>query len=186
MRVPILAVAWLLTLFWGPAVGREDQAAGQNPFAGRWNITGTGADADHVYWLEITNDAGTLTGMFLNRGGSPVKLPILKIDNGELVFQTGRVDRPGPEFRAHLEGGKLMGSVAEGSRTVTWVGVCPPVWPAANANGTHTYGAPVELFDGTSLDAWGVQNPKQPMGWSVVAGTMTNFPPSREKTKSRV
>ena len=172
MRIPMLAAAGLVALLWGPAV------AGQNSFAGRWNLTGTGSDADHVYWLEITNDAGTLTGMFLNRGGSPVRLAIVKVENGELIFQTGRADRPGPEFRARLEGGKLMGSVAEGSRTVTWVGVHPPAWPAANANGTHTYGAPIELFDGTSLDAWGVQNASKPIGWSVVDGTMTNSPPA--------
>jgi hypothetical protein len=176
MRVPMFAAAWLLTWLWGPAVGRDVQVAGQNPFSGRWNITGTGPDADHVYWLDITNDGGTLTGLFLNRGGSPVPLAVVKIDRGELVFQTGRADRPGPEFRARLEGGTLMGSVAEGSRTVTWVGVRPPAWPAANANGSHTYGAPVRLFNGTSLDAWGVQIAGKPIGWSVVDGTMTNSP----------
>jgi hypothetical protein len=172
----MVVAAWLLTSLVGAAVGRDIQTAGQNPFAGRWNLTGTGPDADHVYWLEIKDDAGALTGMFLNRGGSPVPLFVVKVDKGELVFQTGSASRPGPEFRARLEGGRLLGSVPEGSRTVTWVGVRPPVWPAANANGDHAYGAPVELFDGTSLDKWGVQIANKPIGWSIVDGAMTNSP----------
>jgi hypothetical protein len=45
--------------------------AQQNPFLGRWNLTGTGEHATYVYWLDIKEDAGQLTGMFLNRGGSP-------------------------------------------------------------------------------------------------------------------
>ena len=176
MRVAMVVAAGLLTSFWGPTVVRDGQVAGQNPFAGRWNLTGAGPDADRVYWLEIKDDAGALTGMFLNRGGSPVPLLVVKVDKGELVFQTGSASRPGPEFRARLEGGRLLGSVPEGSRTVTWVGVRPPVWPAAHANGDHAYAAPVELFDGTSLDKWGVQIANKPIGWSIVDGAMTNSP----------
>ncbi len=50
----------------------------------------------------------------------------------------------------------------------------PPTWPDVNANGRHTYGEPVVLFDGRSLDAWGVQNAGRPMGWVVADGAMTN------------
>ena len=66
-----------------------------------------------VYWLEVKEDAGQLSGMFLNRGGSPVKLPSIKIDNGELVWQTDPPARGGaaPEFRAKAQGDKLTGSV---------------------------------------------------------------------------
>src|SRR5687767_6832393 len=28
-------------------------AGQQNPYVGRWNITGTGPDTDKVYWLEV-------------------------------------------------------------------------------------------------------------------------------------
>jgi len=54
--------------------------AGQaNPFLGKWNLTGTGDAAGYVYWLEIKEDAGQLTGMFLNRGGSPTRLAVVKV-----------------------------------------------------------------------------------------------------------
>ena len=59
-------------------------------------------------------------------------------------------------------------------RTLAFTGARPPSWPAANANATHTYGEPVELFDGKSMDTWNLQVPNRPSGWSVVDGAMTN------------
>ena len=92
--------------------------AQKNPFLGRWNITPTGDNAG-VYWLEVKEDGGQLTGMFLNRGGSPVKLPSIKMENGELVWQTDPPARGGaaPEFRARAQGDKLTGSVKMAART---------------------------------------------------------------------
>jgi len=150
-------------------------------FAGRWNLTGTGADANRAYWLEITDNNGQLTGMFLNRTGSPVPLASVKIENGELIFQMrpGRDNRPGTEFRAKLEGDKLVGSHMERDRTVNWVGVRPPNWPAADANARHAYGKPVELFDGKSFDAFDMQPSDYPVTWSVEDGILTNAPPTR-------
>jgi 3-keto-disaccharide hydrolase len=177
-----------------------------NPFLGAWNMTGTGQDAAYVYWLEVKDDgSGKLSGMFLNRSGNPNPLAVVKVENGELIFQGGRPDQPtGPEYRARFEGGKLIGhhTVTSGARAATagqpavpgtqrevnWIGVRPPVWPPANANGRHTYGTPVVLFDGKSLDAFGVQNPNRPLGWSVADGVAANEPSannlvSKEKFK---
>ncbi len=128
-------------------------ANAQQGFTGRWNLTGTGEDANRVYWLEVTDQGGQLKGMFLNRSGSPIALASVKVDSGTLVFQLppGRDNKPGLEFRAKLQGDKLIGSHVQGDRTINWVGVRPPKWPASNANAKHTYGKPVELFNGTSL-----------------------------------
>jgi hypothetical protein len=156
-------------------------AADGNPFLGRWNLSGVGDASDRIYWLEIKEDpsregGGKLTGMFLNRGGSPQPLSAIRVENGELIFQPagGRPDRPAPEFRARLEGDKLVGTIAGGDRPVQWVGARPPKWPPANANGRHTFAASVELFDGKTLDGWVGQRKNQPVGWSVVDGVMTN------------
>jgi len=153
--------------------------AQKNPFLGRWNITPRGENAG-VYWLEVKEDAGQLSGMFLNRGGSPVKLPSIKIDNGELVWQTDPPARGGaaPEFRARAQGETLTGSVKMATRTVEFTGARPPKWGTYDANATHKLGTPVELFNGTSMDTWDVQDKSKPMGWSVVEGAMTNSPPS--------
>jgi hypothetical protein len=154
-------------------------SAQQNPFLGRWNLTGTGASSANVYWLEIKDDGGQLTGMFLNRGGSPVKLATVKVENGELVFQTTAPARgSATEGRARAQGGKLAGTLKTGERTVEFAGARPPKWPAADANATHKLGTPVELFNGTSMDAWDVQDKTKPSGWSVVDGAMTNTPPA--------
>jgi hypothetical protein len=150
-------------------------AADGNPFLGRWNLSGTGDASDRIYWLEVKEDGGKLSGMFLNRGGSPARLPTIRIENGELIFQpAGRPDRPAPAFRARVEGDRLVGTTTGGDRPVQWIGVRPPKWPAANANGRHEFAAPIELFDGKSLDGWEGQRKGQPLGWSVVDGVMTN------------
>jgi hypothetical protein len=160
-------------------LGITTVGAAENPFLGRWNLTGTGANSANVYWLEIKEAGGQPTGMFLNRGGSPVKLASVKIDNGELVFQTAVPTTGSPtEGHARVQGGKLAGSLKTGDRTVEFVGVRPPKWPPADANAPHKLGTPVELFNGTSMDAWDVQNKSKPSGWSIVDGAMTNTPPA--------
>ena len=163
----------------------------QNPYLGRWNLTGTGDAASYVYWLEITAQPdGTLKGMFLNRVGNPAPLGVVTIDNGELVFRSGSAERPsGPEYRAKIENGKLVGrhtlttrgrrggdgtAPAPTERVVNWVGVRPPAWPNVSANGRHQYGTPVQLVDGTGFEAWGVQHEGRPMGWTVADGVITN------------
>ncbi len=152
----------------------------QNQYLGRWNLTGTGENSNYVYWLELKDEGGQLTGMFLNRGGSPVKLGTVKVDNGELMFAMppGRDNAPSPEYHAKLQGEKLVGSVQLPNRKVDFVGVRPPKWPNADANAPHKFGKSVELFDGKSMDSWDVQDKSKPMGWTVEDGVMTNKPPA--------
>lgn len=147
-----------------------------NPYLGRWNLTGLG-DNGGVYWLEIKDEGGQLSGMFLNRGGSPVKLATVKVENGELFFQGAPPQRgSAPEYRARINGDRLAGTITSPVRTIQFVGVRPPAWPASDANASHTLGKPIELFDGRSMDAWDVQDKSKPSGWSVVDGAMTNTP----------
>jgi hypothetical protein len=152
--------------------------AQQNPYLGRWNLIGTGDNAASVYWLEVREEAGQLTGNFLNRSSSPFKVHSMRIENGELFWEPMRnvktPDTPGPQFRAKAVGDKLVGSVTMRDRTLTFEGVRPHKWPALNANGKHTFGKPVELFDGKSLDTWDVQRKDRPSNWSIVDGAMTN------------
>ncbi|AMY08977.1 hypothetical protein LuPra_02185 [Luteitalea pratensis] len=90
-------------------------SAQQNPYVGRWNITGTGADARKVYFLEVKEVGGKLEGLFLDRGGHATPVSWIKVENGELQWQYGggaeTLPKPacGPLYRAKLEGGKLIG-----------------------------------------------------------------------------
>jgi hypothetical protein len=183
MRVLSSVTAALVALVLLPETSPQHQS-----FLGRWNLTGTGTDVDHVYWLEIKENpnkeeaGGQLSGLFLNRTSSPVQLASVKVESGELIFQLrARGDRPAPEFRAKVEGDKLIGHHTERDRTVNWVGVRPPKWPSASSSGQHRYGAPVVLFDGASaasLDAFRPQNANRPLNWAVEEGVMTNAPPA--------
>jgi len=148
-------------------------SAQETAFLGKWDITGLSPHESYVYWLEVKNDNGQLTGWFLNRGGSVYKLPKLTIEKDELIFPLS--DRPDvPINRAKVIDGKLMGSMTVNNQTIKWAGVRPPKWGTYDANGKHRFGQPVELFDGKSMDGWDVQFKNKPSGWSVVDGTMTN------------
>src|SRR5262245_38596191 len=130
----------------------------QNPYVGRWNLAGTGADTDKVYWLEVTANGDQLAGRFLNRPAHATPPAWARVENNELVFQYGRgegtPDDPvkpcGPIYRARIENGKLIGRhtpapcVLPGAtapappaappKEIHWVGTRQPVWPPANAN----------------------------------------------------
>ncbi len=185
----------LLVLCTAAVIGGSAQQA--TPFLGFWNLTGTGQDAANVYTLEVADANGALSGMFLNRSGSPAPLAYVRVENGELVFQSlnATTSQPtGPVYRAKLQNGQLIGqhmiTVGGGrgrandpaapppppptERAVSWVGTRPAVFPASDANGRHTYGAPVALFDGKSLDAFGVQIANRPLGWTIADGIATN------------
>lgn len=150
-------------------------AADSTPFLGRWNLMSVDREPPYVYWLEVTEQNGALTGKLLNRGGSPLPLEAISAEGDELIFRPpSSGNRPSPEFRARIEGEALVGTVTEGDRTIEWVGRRPPTWGDTNANADHTFGTPVELFDGRSLDAWDVQHKGRPSGWSIVDGAMTN------------
>lgn len=151
--------------------------AQQNPFLGKWDITGTGANATSVFWLEVKMESGKLSGYFLNRSGSVLKLASIAIENGELVFTPATSGNATPVVhRAKVDDGRLLGSATERGTVINWIGVRPPQWGEANANAKHRFGTPVELFDGKSLAKWEVQHKDKPSGWSVADGAMTNSP----------
>ncbi len=114
MRVPVVLSALVVAAVGVAAVGAL--SAQQNPFVGRWNITGTGPDARGVSFLEVKQVGDHLEGMFLNRGGHATPVAWIKVVDGELQWQYGgnaeTLPKPscGPLYRAKLEGGKLIGS----------------------------------------------------------------------------
>src|SRR5262245_6080178 len=85
MRLNSIYIALLLMVCSSILVNLKIEAQ-DNPFLGKWDITGVGQFQDRVYWLEVKIEDGKLAGYFLNRGGSVTKLPQIAIENGELVF----------------------------------------------------------------------------------------------------
>lgn len=151
-------------------------AAAQDAFLGKWDIT---AANGWIYWLEVKQEGGRITGSFLNRGGSVTPLPEIAIEGGQLTFAPVHGQGPKVVHRAKVEGGKLLGvrTAGDGS-TLNWTGVRPPRWPAnLNSSANLKFGPPVELFDGKSIEAtWNTQDPAKPSGWKVENGVMTNDP----------
>ena len=133
--------------------------AQSNPFAGTWNITPE-APGSGVYWLEVKDEGGKPAVVFLNRGGSPVPAADAKISGDELTFMVGGTGQNRPTVTLRAAGNKLTGTVGQ----VKVAGERPPTWGACDANASHAFGKPVTLFDGKSLDAWGVQIKDRPIG----------------------
>lgn len=156
-------------------LGQVSDSGKENPFLGKWDITGTSANGTSVYWLEVKYEDGKLAGYFLNRGGSVLKLPQIAIENNELVFSpTAGANATPVIHRAKVDDGRLLGGTTERGVAISWIGVRPPQWAEANANGRHRFGTAVELFNGKILDKWDVQHKNKPSGWDVVDGVMTN------------
>jgi hypothetical protein len=169
MRWHTLVLVALIAAVAAPA------AAQTNPFLGAWNLTGDPPNDGNVYWLDVKDEGGKLSALFLNRGGSPVPVNDVKIADGELsfVFPSGAK----PVVRLRASGEKLTGTVgALDQAGVKVTGVRPPQWGACNASGPQTFGKPVPLFDGSSMAAWDVQHKTREMGWSIEDGAMTNVP----------
>lgn len=151
--------------------------AQDNPFLGKWNITGVGQYSNQVYWLEVKIEDGKLAGYFLNRSGSVLKLPEIKIENDQLIFSpAGRPNAPKAVHTAKVEEDRLLGMLTIGEQQIPWLGERPPVWGNFDANAKHKFGSPVVLFDGKSLEHWLGQVKDKELGWSIVDGTMTNQP----------
>jgi len=163
----------LAVLLCAPVAG----LAQDNPFLGKWDITGVGQYNNYIYWLEVKMEDGKLVGYFLNRGGSVLKLPEIKIENGELIFSPGgRPNGPKPVHRAKVQEGRLLGMLTQNNQEIPWLGVRPPQWGDYNANARHKFGTPVVLFDGKSMEHWVGQVNNKELGWSIVDGAMTNQP----------
>jgi len=162
-----------------------------SPFLGTWNLNGTGPDTANVYCLQVTQGPDGLQVTFLDRAGSPVtatSVSVVEAAGGdELVWVRGLGARA-VTYRARVDGARMTGEhiVRRGGRgdtpvterVVHWAGARRPAFAPSDANAAHTYAAPVVLFDGTSMDAFGVQHPDRELNWAVTDGLMVNTPPS--------
>lgn len=170
----------LLTLFFCLSVLMSAAAsvlAQDNPFLGKWDITGVGQYSNQVYWLEVKMEDGKLAGYFLNRSGSVLKLPEIKIENNQLIFSpAGRPNAPKAVHTAKVQEGHLLGMLKIGEQEIPWQGERAPVWGTFDANAKHKFGTPVVLFDGKTLEHWQGQVKDKELGWSIVDGAMTNQP----------
>lgn len=155
--------------------------AQEKAFLGKWDITGVGQHSNYVYWLEVKQEGGKLTGSFLNRSGSVLPLAEVRIEDNELIFApppaNARAPKP-PEHHARLneDKDKLLGHVTINGEDIAWLGVPAPKWGDHSTNKKFKWGTPVALFDGKSMANWEGQHKDKELGWTIVDGAMTNQP----------
>ena len=107
--------------------------AQNNPFVGAWNITPE-APTRGVYWLEVKDDGGKPTVMFLNRGGSPVPVRTSRLRAASCPSWCGGTAQNRPTVTLRAAGKTVTGTVG----TTKVAGERPPTWGACDANGKHT------------------------------------------------
>ena len=175
---------WRLLLCALLLTGASAQAQ-NNPFLGKWDISGVGPHSEYVYWLEVKMENGKLAGYFLNKTGSVLKVVEIAIENDELIFTPANSasappnapKQPAHHARLNEDKDRLLGRVTVAGEDIAWLGVPAPAWPGDhNASKKLKLGTPVALFDGKSLANWEGQHKDRELGWTIVDGAMTNEP----------
>jgi hypothetical protein len=150
-------------------------------FNGRWDIQVQDEARGRAWWLEVTG-AGTpsLKGRFVGfPGGDMNEIETLSIKDGVLRFSFHRAGRPGKkggepihlDYRARLQGDKLLGVMESPQRTVKWVGMRAPEIRETD-DGSWREGKPIALFNGKDLSGWRAVTPSGTAGWSVENGAL--------------
>ena len=170
-----IAFGIALVLCAGGAGPLAQSRSASDALLGRWDLVVQRGTQTAPSWLEVERSGtATLVGQFVGSGGSA--RPIAKIDftDGTFRFAIPPQWESNPRditFEGRLQGDRLTGSMTMGDgTTASWSGTRAPSLRRA---GPPTWGEPVTLFNGTSLDGW------QPVGrrdnqWSAVGGILQN------------
>ena len=185
-----VVVCWVLV---GAAVIGTPALAAENPFVGNWALTIPGGQAG---WLGIAETDGKLEGSILWGGGSVVPVNSVSVDGDVLkvtrIHVTERKDKSGKVIDTRTKTEILSGTVSDDTLHLSQVWVLgegkesdpndfegkriPPL-PAPPDLANVTYGDPIALIRGNSLDGWTLTNPKHKNGWRVEDGVLINDVP---------
>jgi hypothetical protein len=145
-------------------------------FVGKWNVKITDApDTFASGGFQIVKKDGGLAAGIVWRWGSFLPAESVEVKDGTLLM-TREEEKGKPEkYEARLEGGLLEGAVTypdgkvahfEGKRA-----------PLLLSNKAPSWGQPVALFDGKSLNGWKLRDPRKKNGWAVVDGELAVVEP---------
>jgi hypothetical protein len=165
-------------------------AKSPSPFLGRWALTIPGGGAG---WLGVTEKEGKLSASILWGGGSVVPVNAVKVEDGKLILtriqesQRGGTKSISTEtITATLDGNNLKLTTVtkrpDGSETklANFTGKRIPPLPGKPDLSKVKFGKPIALFDGKSLDAWKLTDPRAKSGWSMEDGVLVNKPVQQE------
>jgi hypothetical protein len=155
----------------GAAIGAGAQA--NAPIIGRWDLRVTDAQGAYPSWLEVTlSGNNTLVGRFVGRVGSARPISRVTYQAGVVRFaippQWDR-DTADLRFEGRLAGDRLAGTITNpDGRSDSFTGKRAP----ALIRATPQWGAPIDLFDGKTLNGWRTQGGAGQ--WTVVNGILTS------------
>jgi hypothetical protein len=157
--------------------GQEPKAGFADPVLGRWDLTVKGATAAYPSWVEIHLRKETqLQGRFVGQSGSARNLTRVEYREGRLDFAVApqyEKQQADLVFTGRLIGDRLEGTTkAPDGTTINWTGVRAP---ALLRDTAPTWGAAIDLFDGTSTAGWRQRGP-QATCWKVEGGALMNSP----------
>ena len=190
-------ISFLLCALLCLALPHLASAQSSGPFIGRWALTIPGGGAG---WLGITQEEGYLDGSILWGGGSVVPLESVYVYGDTLhvtrVREVERKNKAGEVVRVHKftetimatrEGKDDLALVqlrpridGQGLREREFTGSLIPPLPPAPKHSKAKYGDAIELFNGASLDGWGLTNQRQTNGWRAENGILVNTPEQTE------
>lgn len=167
-------------------------ASEADPFIGRWALTIPGGGAG---WLGVTQENGYLDAGILWGGGSVVPVDSVFTANDSLCVvrlqKAERKDAEGKVVRTQMFPEVILAKVDGDTLQLTQIqphhngigydereftGKRIPDLPARPDLSKVKFGAPIALFNGTSLDGWKLTSDGQKNGWSAQAGTLVNRP----------
>ena len=144
-------------------------------YVGRWNVKITNAEDTFVGGGFSIEKAPTgLVGGVVWRWGSygPAKVAVA---NGTLTLTRDAGGGKTDVFEARLEGSTLVGQAKyPDGKTHAFEGRRAPV---LDTKQVPSWGEPVTLFDGRTLDGWSLRDPNAKMGWAVVDGDLAVVAP---------
>ena len=167
-------------------------ASDADPFIGRWALTIPGGGAG---WLGVTQENGYLDAGILWGGGSVLPVDwVFTADGALYVFRLHKLERknaagevvrtqtPPEVVTARVDGDFLQLTQIQPHRNGIgyderqFTGKRIPPLPAKPDLSKVRFGAPIALFDGTSLNGWKLTSDGQKNGWSIEAGCLVNKP----------
>lgn len=152
------------------AQSRPDEA-----LLGRWDLVVQRGTQTMPSWLEVERSGAVrLVGQFVGSGGSARPIAKIEFTNGTFRFTIPpQWERESNDltFEGRLEGDRLTGSMtAADGQKLTWSGTRAP---SLQRTGQPSWGQPIKLLNGTSLDGWHTVGGGENQ-WKAVSGNLQN------------
>ena len=142
---------------------------------GRWDMVVQSGAQTMPSWLEVER-SGTarLVGQFVGTGGSARPIAKIEFIDGTFRFAIPPQWERNPndlKLEGRLEGDRITGEMTTGDgQTLKWSGTRAP---SLRRPAPASWGEPVHLFTGKSLDGWHVVGNGENQ-WSAVSGILQN------------